>query len=308
MFAVPKNIITPVTLITSLLLSGLAQADVLTCFNFLNAQDYVRAEGEAKQLLQGRNLNRVDERYAQLCLGRAYGSMGRNQDALAAFQRVEVLSQTAEELAVVYNWLGVTYGKLNDLDHAELYDQRALKAYRELGNKKMVGTELNNLALVADDRGDLARALQLYRESLTMQPEAEQAATLSNIALIHNQRKEYKPAIKLLRQAIAIDRRNGDAHGAAQRQINLGSILSDTKQYPVAEKELLSGLNAIRLVGDKGWEASACEGLGWLKAAKDNPKKDIDDARLWFGDAEALYREIGDTAKADEIANLLAGK
>jgi tetratricopeptide (TPR) repeat protein len=139
-----------------------------------------------------------------------------------------------------------------------------------------------------------------------MQPEAEQATTLSNIAIIHSQRKEYKPAIKLLRHAIAIDRRNGDAHATAQHQINLGSILSGTKQYPAAEKELLAGLNTIHLVGDKHWEASACKKLGWL--ANDDPKKSVAETRQWFEKAEALYREIGDTAQADEIANLLAEK
>lgn len=212
------------------------------------------------------------------------------------------------ELAVAYNWLGLTYYILNDLDHAELYDQRALKAYRELGDKKREAAALNNLAMVANTRGDQERALQLYRESLIMQPETEQATTLNNIALIHNQRKEYKQAIKLLRQTIAIEHRNSDAHATAQQQINLGGILLCDKQYTAAEKELLAGLNAIHLVGDKRWEAHAYANLGSLAIAEGNPKKNVSEARQWFEKAEALYREIGDTAKADEIANLLAGK
>lgn len=90
MFAVPGKIITPITFIASLLLSGLAQAGATdTCFNFLNAQDYSRAEVEAKQILQGRNLDRIDELQAQHCMGRAYSKMGRAQDALTTFQRVE---------------------------------------------------------------------------------------------------------------------------------------------------------------------------------------------------------------------------
>jgi tetratricopeptide (TPR) repeat protein len=306
MFAIPRKTITNIALIASLLFSGLAQADANTCFNFLNAQDYARAESEAKQLLQGGNLNRVDERPAQLCLGRAYDNMGRNNDALPAFQRVEALSQTTQELAVAYGLLGLTYANLNDLDRAELYDQRALKASRELGDKQNECTALNNLAVVANARGDMERALKLYRESLSMKPEAKQASTLSNIALIHSDRKEYKQAIKLLRQAIDIDRRNGDAHSVAMWQINLGAILHNAKQYPAAEKELLTGLNAIRLVGDKGWEADACKKLGWL--ANNDPKKSAVETRQWFEKAEALYREIGDTSSADEISKLLAGK
>lgn len=307
MFAVPRNTITHITLIASLLLSGLAQADATdTCFNFLNAQDYARAESEAKQLLQRGNLNRIDERDAQLCLGRTYSRTGRIQDALPAFQRVEALSQTTEELAVAYNWLGTNYRNLHDLDRAELYGQRALKAYRELGNKKREAISLNNLAGIAQIRGDLERADQFYREALAMLPEAEQSATLNNIATIHASRKEYQQAIKLLRQAIDIDRRNGNAHGAAMNQINLGDVLRKAKQYAAAEKELLAGLNAIRLVGDKSWEAEACEDLGWL--ANDTPQKSGAETRQWFEKAKALYLEIGDTEKTDEITNLLARK
>lgn len=306
MFAAPRKIITSITLIAGLLLSGLAQADLHACLTFLKAQDYARAESEAKQWLQGGNLTRDDERVTQICLGKTYMNMGREQDALLAFQRVEALSQTTEELALAYNLLGATYTKLNDLDRAELYDQRALKAFRTLGDKQNEARTLDNLASVVKARGDLERALQLYRESLAMQPKAEQAATLNNIAMIHSQRKEYEQAIKLLRQAIAIDRRNSDAHATAIDQINLGEILRQSKQYPAAEKELLSGLNAIRLIGDKGWEASVCENLGWLANA--DPQKSEAETRQWLAKAEALYREIGNTAKADKIANLLAGK
>lgn len=309
MFALTRTIITKFIFIACLLTPGLAQADITdACFNFLNAQDYARAANEAQQLLQRGNLNRSEERHAQLCLGQAYRGMGRYQNALPTLQRVEALSQTTEELAAAYNWLGLIYADLNDLDRAELYDQRALKAWRELGNKSNEATALNNLAGVASSRGDLERALQLYHESLSMTPKAEQSATLGNIAVIHNQRKEYKQAIKLLRQAIEIDRRNGDTHLTASHQINLGDDLRETKQFANAEKELLAGQNAIHLVGDKYGEAEACFKLGQLAVAKDNPKRNVGEARQWLEKAEGLYREIGDTANADIIANLLAGK
>ncbi|NOU01439.1 MAG: tetratricopeptide repeat protein [Gallionella sp.] len=140
-----------------------------------------------------------------------------------------------------------------------------------------------------------------------MQPETEQASTLNNIAAIHFGRKEYEQAIKLTSQAIVIERRNGNAHNTAILQINLGGILNKDKQYAAAEKELLAGLSAIRLVGDKNWEASACKALGLLALAQKQPVDHLG-PNDWFTKAEALYREIGDTAKANEIANLLARK
>ncbi len=307
MFAVLRKITTITLLIASLLLPSLAQADVEACFNFLNAQDYARAESEAKQLLQNSNLSRTEERAAQLCLGRAYDSMGRATDALPAFQRVEALSQTTKELATAYNWLGLTYNNLHDLDRAELYGQRALKADRELGDKQGIAADLNNLGAIARDRSDTERALQLYREALAMQPKAEQSTMLNNIAAIHVGRKEYKQAIKLYRQAIDIDRSNGDAHHTAHWQINLGDTLRETKQYTAAEKELLAGLNAIRLVGDKGWEAPTCKSLALLALAQKQP---VDHLRWdeWYAKAEGLYREIGNAEEANRIADLLAGK
>lgn len=304
MFAAPRKI-THVILIAGLLLPTLAQADIDACFNFLEAQDYARAEKEAKQLLQRGTHNRIDERETQLCLGRAYNGMGRVRDALPAFQRVEALSETPTELAIAYNWLGLGYDALNDLDRAELYDQRSLKAFRELGDKKKEAVALNNLARVVQQRGDTERALKLYREALAMTPETAQATLLNNIALIHSNRKEYKQAIKLLRQAIDIERHNGDSHRTAMAQINLGKVLYEDKQYSAAEKELLAGLNAIRLLGDKAREAEACFLLGYLAV---DMKKTGTDVLDWLEKAEALYREIGDTANADAIANLLAGK
>ena len=301
-----KNIILFAAVLLGVSVTPFAYGDATTCFNFLDAQDYQRAENEAKQLLQRGNLERVDERLTQLCLGEAYSNTGRNLDALPAFQRVEALSQTTKELSIAYNWLGGTYHALNDLDRAELYSQRALKIVRELGDKKSESTMLNNLALAANKRGDAERALKLYRESLTIMPQLEQATTLNNIALIHIARKEYKSAITLLRQAIKIDRGNGDTHQTARWQINLGSVLNKDKQYASAEKELLAGLNAIRLVGDKGWEAVACEKLGWLASA--NPNNTVGDPLEWMSKAKAIYREIGDTAGVDRIAKLLAGK
>lgn len=184
MFAVSRTI-TNTILIVGLLSPCMAQADIKACFNFLDAQDYARAESEAQQILQDDNLDRMTEFTAQLCLGRTYNKMGRTQDALSAFLRVEALSQTTQELAVAYHTLGTTYDRLHDLDRAELYTQRALKACRQLGDKKSEAKTLNNLAGIVEQHGDSARALQLYREALTMQPEAEQASTLSNIAMIH---------------------------------------------------------------------------------------------------------------------------
>ena len=295
-----------VAVLLSVSVPSFARADAAdNCFNYLNAQDYDRAQSEAQTLLQHKSLDRTDQRDAQLCLGYAYKSVGRIHDALPVFQQVEALSQTTEELATVHLLLGAVYMKLNDLDRAELYNQRALKAYKELGNKGAQATTLSNLGMVFKARGDMNRALGLYQQSLALEPdEAKKPAMLNNIAYIYSARKDYPKAVKVLRQAIEIDRRNGDAHRVAVLQLNLGDMLRQQGKFKEAEKELMWGLGAVRLLGDKHGEGTAYRYLAGLEATQQANEKAI----AWYVKAEAVYREIGDTAKADEIANLLAGK
>lgn len=266
------------------------------CFSFLNAQDYPRAESEAQAMLKRKNLSREDQLYTWLCLGRAKKNQGRIQDALPAFQQVERLSQTTEELALAYTWLGLTYDGLDDLDRAELYDQRALKAFRELGSKSSEATVLNNLASVAGKRGDSDRELAFLKEALAAEPdESKKSQMLVNIAMTPS--LDYVQAVSMLRQALDIDRRNGDGHRAAKHQLNLGSFLYHAEKYDEAEKELTGGISAIRLIGDKAWEAVGSKYMAWLEEARGNKAK----AKQWYGKAESLHREIGDTTSADQM-------
>lgn len=283
-----------------------ARGDVTDfCFNYLNAQDYSRAQSEALSLLQRDTLSREEQRGANMCLGQAYKSIGRARDALPVFQRVEELSRTTSELATAYLVLGAVYSNLSDLDKADLYDQRALRAYKELGDKGAQATTLNNWALVARARGDADRALTLYQQSLALEPsKAKKPAMLNNMAMIYSLRQEYPKAVKILRQAIDIYRNNGEANEAAVLQLNLGNTLRQQGKLKAAESELLAGLNTVRLLGDKRSEGTAYKYLGSLEASQDSYEKAI----AWYEKAEAVYREIGDTASADVITNLLAGK
>lgn len=285
-----------------LVAAPVAYADIDACFNFSNAQDYARAETEAKSLLLRNDLSRTEQRDAQSCLGSAYDGLGRAQDALIAFQKVESLSQTSDELVVAYSWLSTLYIMVRDFDRGDLYAQRAGKLYKALRNKRGQGTMLGNQATVMELRGDKKRALDLYQESLLLQP--DNTTVLVNIAGLYEQREEYGSAVKTLRQAIAIDRRTEDSHATATHQIQLGDLLRKQGKLDLAEKELTAGLSSIRLLGDKRSEALACFYFGLLKRSE----KKSDESREWYQKAESLYREIGYTLDADSIASLLAGK
>lgn len=286
--------------VVSLGTASVAHADITdACFNFLKAQDYPRALTEAKSLLKRKGLVSEDERSAQLCLGSAHRATGRFREALPAVLRAESLSRSTEDLAITYLSLGSIYLWTGDLDRAELYTQRAIKAYKELGDTHLESTAINNLAMIVQKRGNLDRALTLFRESLTLDTDgALKSSKLNNIATIHIERKEFDEAAKLLREAVEISRRRGDGHQTALFQLNLGETLRQQGDLSGAEQELTAGLKAIQLIGDQDWLASAYKFLAFLE--KD--RKDIPAAKEWYRKAELTYRAIGKMAYAKEMA------
>lgn len=290
-------------LLLGVFVTPLARADATdACFNFYNAQDFSRAEESAKSLLQNNGLNHSEQRNANYCLGLAYRNLGRTQDALVAFQKMEALSETPEELAPAYNLLCVTYIDTKDYERAELYGQRTLKYYRGLTppDKNGISTALNNLALIEDNRGNKDHALALFKESLSMKSGKDKVATLNNIASMYAAQKDYPKAVKMMRQALEISRRNGDSQAIASLQLNLGATLVDQGDLVAAEKELTAGYKAIRLLGDKNQEAGACFNFAQIAAArKQNPV-----ARDWYGKAEVIFREIGNEKYANAMRRM----
>lgn len=289
--------------VVSLGTASVAQAGIAdVCFKFIAAQDYPRALSEAKSLLKRKGLARVDEREIQMCFSKANLGTDHFREALPALLRVEALSRSTEELAVAYYTLGLTYHGVADLDRAELYTQRAIKAFRELGDKGRESTSLNNLGNIVQARGDLNQALTLFMESLALAPdESTKPPTLNSIAMIYLAVNQFDGAAKLLRQAIDILRREGDFQHAAIMQINLGDALVKQGELVEAERELTAGLNAVQLIGDYKWVATACISLAELEERR----QDIPAARAWYRKAELINRALGQTAKADAVRQKL---
>lgn len=229
--------------------------------------------------------------------------MGYMQKALAAYQEVEALAQTKEELSLAYFSLGSTYLNINELDQAEIYTRRSIKVFNELGNKSSQAACLSNLASIFQQRGNSKNAIAAYKEALALESdELKKSIILSNIAWILSEQKAYIEAIKYYRQAISLAQDSGNSHQAAQFQIFLGESLREQGKLSLAEKELTSGLNTIHLLNDKKSEADACAYLGRLASDRKNHNLMKD----WYKKAEVIYREIGDTADANAIAESLA--
>jgi predicted ATPase/class 3 adenylate cyclase len=120
---------------------------------------------------------------------------------LLGFDLEAGLARTAESIersrAIGFVWAealastieGLLHAVAGDVDAAQTRYERALEIQQRLGDREGAGLTLGFLAQLADGRGDLARALELYRESLAafeaVGDRAEEARILSEMAWAH---------------------------------------------------------------------------------------------------------------------------
>lgn len=277
--------------------------EIKVCRNYLDVQDFARAEVAANKILQSEKLSRKEQFWTQLCLANAYADSGQVQKARPVFEKVESLAESKAELLQSYSSSFRVYLALREFDRAELYAQRGVNLAKELDSKGSQAANLSNLASVALARGDAKHAVALYQQVLDMEvDESRQAIVLSNIASAYSGHEQYLEATKYQRQALKLARKSGNSHQTAQFQILLGGLLSDQGKLSDAEKELTAGLSTMRLLGDKKGEADACLYLGIIAGNRKKGPQMID----WYKKAEALYREIGYVADADQLAKLIS--
>ncbi|WP_022855675.1 tetratricopeptide repeat protein [Thermodesulfobacterium thermophilum] len=275
-------------LLLVLALTSLARAQnpIETCFNYLEAQDYKRAIEAGKVAV--RLYPNVS--LSHLCLGKAYLNTGQVDLALESFKKAERESRTKEELAVVYNWMGMAYDKKGLLDEALLYYSKDLHLSKELGDKRGEAASLNNIAGIYRRKGEYQKALEYYNESLRLKTdEKEKAVTYNNIATLYSDLGDYKKAVEHYKKSLEIDERYGNYHGYAATLLNLGNIYRKMKDYKQAEACLLEGLKRVKKIEDRFWEGVAYVYLGLLY--RDTGNRAL--AKEYLNKALRTFQEIG---------------
>jgi tetratricopeptide (TPR) repeat protein len=270
-----------------------AQSEIDKCFNYLQAQDYARAIEAGKKAVKLYPKN-TDPYF---CLGRAYASVGEFKLALTNMKEAERLAKNKNDLMYIYNWLGLIYKDMGDLDNALLYNDRSLNLAKELGNRNVEATMLNNIAGILDKKGEYDKALRYYEEALRLTAnEKDKSTTYNNMAIIYSKIGDFKKAVDYLKKAIEIAERYGDYHGLAKYLLNLGNTYRKAGDFSNAEIYLLDGLNRIRKLNDKYWEAGAYIYLGYLY----RDKGDKQTAKDYLTKAYNLFKSIGAEADAND--------
>ena len=273
-----------------------AKTPIDACWNFNDAGDYKRAI-EAGKLAVKKYPKKSDAYY---CLGRAYLNIGEFKLAYENMKKAASLTNNKKDLMYIYNEIGWILEKMGYLDDELLYYSRSLSLAKDLGDIRMLGALLNNIAGIYADKKELDKALSYYEESLNLTTnEKEKAIVYNNIANVYGKKGDYQKAVEYLQKAIEIGEKYEDYHGVSKRKLNLGDTHRKMKDYENAEKYLSEGLEGVKKVGDKFWEATGYRYLAWLYLDKGDKKT----AREYSTRAYNLYKYIGAEKDAQGVLN-----
>lgn len=182
------------------------------------------------------------------------------------------------------------------VEEAMVEQQRAIDEARSLGDPGALAGALVALGRIHHIHARIGQAVALYEEGLELAREAEDLLTagkvLNNLALIAQDRGEHARARALFEQDLAIVRQLGDTAGECITLSNLGLLSMDDGDLDTAAA-LQEQAIALARVAESRWDEAVFEcHLAEIHVRRGR----LDDARLHAEHALATQREIGDRA------------
>jgi tetratricopeptide (TPR) repeat protein len=205
-------------------------------------------------------------------------------------------------IANAYKFKALGHHYLNQYLQAMTNYETALTRFKELGNLREQSQILNNLALISQDQGNTAKALQIHQESLQIKERLKDnigiANSYSNIGNLYDIQGNYDQALTYHYKALKIRENLQNQAGMAISYTNLGNIYNTLKQL---EKAIENYRQALRLndpAKNPRQRASILGNLGSAYFQLDS----LDKALQMHQEALLLNRQLKD--KTGETNNL----
>jgi tetratricopeptide (TPR) repeat protein len=192
--------------------------------------------------------------------------------------------------------MGIVFRQQGFPDRAQQVYERSLEISREIGEKGLVSTNLNNLANLLQVKGDLERAWKMREEALTISRELGEKRTvarlLSNMGGEQERRGELPRARELFEECLSTYQAVNDKRGVAVALRGLGNVLRGQGKLDDSTKRLEEALSLFRAVGETTDVAYTQFSLGDVLFARGN----LNDARSRYDEASTAFRKIGQRA------------
>ncbi len=234
-------------------------------------------------------------------LGRLRFQQGRFADAKDLYKRgLEILETTQApptDVSAALDDLAKVYGRELQWGLAKQTYERALAIDRRVlgDDHPRVASHLHNLAVVAQNMGDLKRAESLYRDAIYREERVlgsqhpETAAALGNYGFLLQREGRLAEAEPLLRRALEVTLKvyGPDNFNVGYARVSLAMLLHDEGSLGEAEDEYRQALATYdkSLPANHPWRAAALMQLARLLVDMGKPAQAVDTSeqslRIW---------------------------
>ena len=163
----------------------------------------------------------------------------------------------------------------SDFSPAHDHLQAALAIARKAGDERGAARVLDNLAIVAKERGDFHGAVALHEQALATLREvgtpAEVAVVLSNLGGAHDRLCNFRRSAEYTSEALDIYRSLGDTYSALIATINLGIVSRQLGDYARARTLFQEARTLARESGNLLIDATALSELGAIALDQSDP-------------------------------------
>ena len=194
------------------------------------------------------------------------------------------------------------------------YNQQLLKLAEKNANTspslkriylKYFASANNNLAVLANQYGEISKALQYFNKSLKIQEEIGDeigaSISLSNVGLIYSNQGETSKALTYYNKSLKIQEEIGYKAGMAITLNNIGIIFDDQGNIPKALEYYTRSLKINEEISDKYGTATALNNLGSIYYNQGNNENALEYHRRSL----KILEEIGDkTGMANSLNNI----
>lgn len=267
---------------------------VTACNNALEKGDYTTASTTAEAILK----SDANHRGGLLCQGRALGSLGKYNEALAALNKALKYSQAGLEQIFATIFIGNLHHKNQQIAEAIASYQASLNLSLADKNDKFVRINHNFIGNMHTQNKDLNAALASYMagSKLSMN-DNERAESYEYLAATYRALAQLDLAVEHQLKATMMQQKAGTLDDYANASFVLGQTYLEASEYDAAERTFNKLLKFSKENGGTYYEAKANYGLAQTSVAK-NAK---DQAKAFYTEALKLAKASQENALAAEI-------
>ncbi len=226
---------------------------------------------------------------------------GQVKKGLEYLNQNEEYFENKKDLIKYYNFKGIAYERMGDMDNAEKSYEEALRIAKIDNDEEALSKINNQMGIMYTVKGDYAKALKFFNMALEinikLNIQNEIAIQYTNIGRIHGYMRDTDNAIKYFEMAIDIYNKLKSNIGKLTTLINLGFIYDNNGNYEKAKEIYTEALEIAQKTGKKSEEGKILNNIATIEFATGN----IEKALIYFKDIEKIYEETDDTKGLAEV-------